>query len=149
MQHTVLSVLGLKGQMSDYELNLFRQRSSEAIREKAGRGELCIPLPVGFCWMDGKIVKDPDQRVQQADATGVSQNGRTRKCASGHALVSTREDFSARARPHQLSENIDRCCLLFSLSGMRTRFLRFVATLCTTSESSASTGICQGAHSKT
>jgi DNA invertase Pin-like site-specific DNA recombinase len=59
-------LLGLKGQMSDYELNLFRQRSSEAIREKAGRGELRIPLPVGFCWMDGKIVKDPDQRVQQA-----------------------------------------------------------------------------------
>jgi DNA invertase Pin-like site-specific DNA recombinase len=59
-------LLGLKGQMSDYELSLFRQRSSEAIREKAGRGELRIPLPVGFCWIDGKIVRDPDQRVQQA-----------------------------------------------------------------------------------
>jgi DNA invertase Pin-like site-specific DNA recombinase len=60
-------LLGLKGQMSEFELNLFRQRSSAAIQEKARRGELRVPLPVGFCWTsDGKIVKDPDQRVQQA-----------------------------------------------------------------------------------
>jgi len=60
-------LLGLKGQMSEFELNLFRQRSSEAIQQKARRGELRLPLPVGFCWTsDGKIVKDPDQRVQQA-----------------------------------------------------------------------------------
>lgn len=60
-------LLGLKGQMSEFELNLFRQRSSEAIQQKAGRGDLRLPLPVGFCWTsDGKIVKDPDQRVQQA-----------------------------------------------------------------------------------
>ena len=60
-------LLGLKGQMSEFELNLFRQRSSEAIQEKARRGELRLPLPVGLCrTSDGKIVKDPDQRVQQA-----------------------------------------------------------------------------------
>jgi DNA invertase Pin-like site-specific DNA recombinase len=60
-------LLGLKGQMSEFELNLLRQRSSAAIQEKARRGELRLPLPVGFCWTsDGKIVKDPDQRVQQA-----------------------------------------------------------------------------------
>lgn len=60
-------LLGLKGQMSEFELNLFRQRSSTAIQEKARRGELRLPLPIGFCWTsDGKIVKDPDQRVQQA-----------------------------------------------------------------------------------
>ena len=60
-------LLGLKGQMSEFELNLFRQRSSEAIQEKARRGELRIPTAVGFCWTsDGKLVKDPDQRVQQA-----------------------------------------------------------------------------------
>ena len=60
-------LLGLKGQMSEFELNLFRQRSSEAIQEKAHRGELRLPLPVGLYWTsDGKILKDPDQRVQQA-----------------------------------------------------------------------------------
>jgi hypothetical protein len=42
--------LGLKGTMADFELSLFRQRSIEAIRQKARRGELRIPLPVGFCW---------------------------------------------------------------------------------------------------
>ena len=60
-------LLGLKGQMSEFELSLFRQRSSEAIQEKARRGELRLPLPVGLYWTsDGKILKDPDQRVQQA-----------------------------------------------------------------------------------
>lgn len=60
-------LLGLRGTMSEFELNLFRQRSTEAIRQKAGRGELRIPLPAGFCWSStGKIEKDPDERVRQA-----------------------------------------------------------------------------------
>jgi hypothetical protein len=53
--------------MAEFELSLFRQRSIEAIRQKACRGELRIPLPVGFCWSpNGKIETDPDERVQQA-----------------------------------------------------------------------------------
>jgi DNA invertase Pin-like site-specific DNA recombinase len=60
-------LLGLKGTMSEFELNLLRQRSLEAIRQKAGRGELQFLLPVGLCWTAaGKIEKTPDQRVQQA-----------------------------------------------------------------------------------
>jgi hypothetical protein len=60
-------LLGLKGTMSEFELNLLRQRSREAILQKAHRGELQFLLPVGFCWnASGKIEKDPDQRVQQA-----------------------------------------------------------------------------------
>lgn len=60
-------LLGLKGTMSEFELNLFRQRSREAILQKARRGELQFLLPVGFCWnSSGKIEKNPDQRVQQA-----------------------------------------------------------------------------------
>jgi len=60
-------LLGLRGTMSEFELNLFRQRSTAAIRQKAGRGELRIPLPAGFCWSPiGKIEKDPDERVRQA-----------------------------------------------------------------------------------
>lgn len=60
-------LLGLKGQMSEYEWSLIRQRSLEAIRQKARRGELRIPVPVGFGWTaDGHIEKDPDQRVQEA-----------------------------------------------------------------------------------
>ena len=60
-------LLGLKGEMSAFELTLLRQRSLEAIRQKASRGELRFLLPVGFCWtLSGNIDKDPDQRVQQA-----------------------------------------------------------------------------------
>jgi len=60
-------LLGMKGTMSEFELNLLRQRSREAILQKARRGELQFLLPVGFCWnASRKIEKDPDQRVQQA-----------------------------------------------------------------------------------
>jgi DNA invertase Pin-like site-specific DNA recombinase len=60
-------LLGLKGTMSEFELNLLRQRSLEAIHQKASRGELRFLLPVGLCWTGvGKIDKDPDRRVQQA-----------------------------------------------------------------------------------
>jgi len=60
-------LLGLKGTMSEFELNLLRQRSLEAIRQKAHRGELQFRLPVGYRWTPGgKIEIDPDRRVQQA-----------------------------------------------------------------------------------
>lgn len=60
-------LLGLKGTMSEFELSLLRQRSLEAIRSKAGRGELEFCLPIGLCWTRaGKIELDPDRRVQEA-----------------------------------------------------------------------------------
>jgi len=60
-------LLGLKGTMSEFELNLLRQRSLEAIRQKARRGELQFCLPLGYRWTQtGKIEIDPDRRVQQA-----------------------------------------------------------------------------------
>jgi DNA invertase Pin-like site-specific DNA recombinase len=59
-------LLGLKGTMSEYELTLFRQRSLEARRQKASRGELKFRLAVGMCWHNDKIEKEPDQRVQRA-----------------------------------------------------------------------------------
>ena len=60
-------LLGLKGTMSEFELNLLRQRSLEAIRQKARRGELQFRLPVGFRWTQNRKVEiDPDRRVQQA-----------------------------------------------------------------------------------
>src|SRR5438067_1823860 len=60
-------LLGLKGTMSEFELNLLRQRSLEAIRQKARRGELQFRLPVGFRWAPNcKVEIDPDRRVQEA-----------------------------------------------------------------------------------
>jgi hypothetical protein len=60
-------LLGLKGSMAEFELSLFRQRSFEAIRAKARRGELRFRLPVGLRWNDAnKIELDPDLRVREA-----------------------------------------------------------------------------------
>jgi len=62
-------VLGLRGTMSEFELGILRQRSVEAIRQKAKRGELRFCLPVGLCWgtgTAGSIELDPDVRVQNA-----------------------------------------------------------------------------------
>src|SRR5438046_5727846 len=46
-------LLGMKGTISEFELNLFRQRSMEAIRQKATRGELQIQITVGVCCAPG------------------------------------------------------------------------------------------------
>ena len=60
-------LLGLKGTLSEFELNLLRQRCQEAIRQKARRGELQFALPIGYRWApNGKVEKDPDRRIQQA-----------------------------------------------------------------------------------
>jgi len=60
-------LLGLKGSLNEYELDLLRQRSWEARREKAKRGELIVSAPVGFIKTDQqRLEKDPDRRVQQA-----------------------------------------------------------------------------------
>ena len=60
-------LLGLKGSLNEYELDLLRQRSVEARREKARRGELIVSAPVGFHKTEvGRLEKDPDQRVQEA-----------------------------------------------------------------------------------
>ena len=60
-------LLGMKGTMAEFELSLLRQRSLEAIRQKARRGELQFLLPVGFCWTEsGKIEVDPDRRTQES-----------------------------------------------------------------------------------
>ena len=60
-------LLGLKGSMSEFELSLLRQRSDEARRQKAARGELRFRMPVGLLWApQGQIELDPDLRVQQA-----------------------------------------------------------------------------------
>src|ERR1019366_6965343 len=60
-------LLGLKGSLNEYELDLLRQRSVEARRKKARRGELLQAAPVGYIKTeDQRLEKDPDLRVQQA-----------------------------------------------------------------------------------
>jgi DNA invertase Pin-like site-specific DNA recombinase len=62
-------LLGLKGSLNEYELDLLRQRSVEARRAKAQRGELLVAAPVGFLKTDAPhFEKDPDRRIQDAVA---------------------------------------------------------------------------------
>jgi hypothetical protein len=60
-------LLGLKGSLNAYELDLLRQRSLEVRQAKAKRGELLVAAPIGYLKTDEHLLtKDPDQRVQQA-----------------------------------------------------------------------------------
>jgi excisionase family DNA binding protein len=60
-------LLGMKGTMSEMELSLFRQRSREAIQQKARRGEFLMTIAIGYVKTDdNRIEKDPDGRVRDA-----------------------------------------------------------------------------------
>jgi DNA invertase Pin-like site-specific DNA recombinase len=60
-------LLGLKGTMSEAELHILSARMRGGILNKARRGELKIPPPVGLVYDDkDRILLDPDQQVQQA-----------------------------------------------------------------------------------
>jgi DNA invertase Pin-like site-specific DNA recombinase len=60
-------LLGMKGTMSELELSLFRQRSHEALKQKARRGALFLGVAAGYLRIGrDRIEKDPDQRVQDA-----------------------------------------------------------------------------------
>src|SRR6202008_2371238 len=60
-------LLGMKGTMSELELSLFRQRSHEALKQKARRGALFLGVAAGYVKTGrDRIEKDPDQRVQDA-----------------------------------------------------------------------------------
>lgn len=60
-------ILGLKGTMAQAELHFLRGRLQSGKLNKAKKGELRFPLPVGLCYDDdGRIVTDPDDEVRGA-----------------------------------------------------------------------------------
>ena len=60
-------LLGMKGTLSEMELSTLRQRSLEALRLKASRGELFLSVAVGYVKVRcDRIAKDPDRRVREA-----------------------------------------------------------------------------------
>lgn len=60
-------LLGLKGAMSEAELHILKARLQGGIRNKARRGELKIPLPIGLVYApDDTVVLDPDQQIKQS-----------------------------------------------------------------------------------
>jgi excisionase family DNA binding protein len=62
-------LLGMKGTMSEMELSLLRQRSVEALKFKAARGDLNTTVAIGFVRSeDDRIELDPDLRIREAIA---------------------------------------------------------------------------------
>jgi DNA invertase Pin-like site-specific DNA recombinase len=60
-------LLGLKGAMSEAELHILKARLQGGMRNKARRGELEVPLPVGLVYApDGTVVLDPDAQIRGA-----------------------------------------------------------------------------------
>ena len=58
-------LLGLKGTMSQAELHVIHSRLQGGKLNKARKGELRFPLPVGFCFdEEGKNILDPDEEVR-------------------------------------------------------------------------------------
>jgi excisionase family DNA binding protein len=57
-------LLGMKGTFSELELSILRQRSQEALRQKAARGDLHTSVAVGYVRsVDDRLEMDPDKRV--------------------------------------------------------------------------------------
>ena len=60
-------ILGFKGTMSEAELHFLRARLIGGKKNKAHKGELHFPLPVGYCFdSNGSTSLDPDEAVQTA-----------------------------------------------------------------------------------
>jgi DNA invertase Pin-like site-specific DNA recombinase len=60
-------LLGLKGTMAQAELHFLRARLLGGKLNKAKKGELRFPLPVGFCYdEESRIILDPDEEVRGA-----------------------------------------------------------------------------------
>lgn len=60
-------LLGMKGSISEFELGVIRARMLDAARAKARRGELRIPVPIGYVWdREVGLGFDPDMRLQEA-----------------------------------------------------------------------------------
>jgi DNA invertase Pin-like site-specific DNA recombinase len=60
-------LLGMKGTFSEAELHVLRARLRGGILNKARRGELKSPLPVGLVYdPQDRVVLDPDRQVQQS-----------------------------------------------------------------------------------
>ena len=85
-------LLGMKGTMSEMELSLLRQRSLEALRQKARRGELFFTVAVGYRKArHDRIEIDPDLRVREAIALVFRKFGECRSVRQVHLWLRQEE----------------------------------------------------------
>ncbi len=90
-------LLGMKGTMSEMELSVLRQRSLEALKQKARRGELFMTVAIGYVRIgNNRIEKDPDRRIVGGDRARLRQVRRDAVGASGAPLAQARAHALAR-----------------------------------------------------
>ena len=78
VQYNDRLLLGLKGTMSEAELHILKARLVGGVLNKARRGELKMPLPIGLVYTaDNRVALDPDQQVQQSLRTFFATFART------------------------------------------------------------------------
>ena len=59
-------LLGMKGTFSELELSILRQRSQEALRLKAARGDLHTTVAVGYLrGANDRLEQDPNRRIRE------------------------------------------------------------------------------------
>jgi DNA invertase Pin-like site-specific DNA recombinase len=93
-------LLGLKGTMSQAELHFLRGRLQGGRENKAKKGELRCPLPVGFVYdEEGRMVLDPDAEVRHA-VTMLFDKFRETGSAYGVVRAFVREAMQFPKRAH-------------------------------------------------
>src|SRR5690349_5600576 len=85
-------LLGMKGTMSEMELAVLRQRSLEALRQKARRGELFFSVPAGYRKArHDRIEIDPDLRVRESITLVFRKFGECRSVRQVHLWLRQEE----------------------------------------------------------
>ena len=101
-------LLGLKGTMSEAELHVLKARLRGGILNKARRGELRTPLPVGLVYNSKDQVElDPDQQVQKSLRL-FFETFRRNRFGNDHCegLSRARAAFSATAVPRPAQRRV-------------------------------------------
>ena len=80
-------LLGLKGSLNEYELDLLRQRSLEARREKARRGELIVRAPVGSVKLEDPTGKRSGSSCSRSNRVRIWQVFGTGNCSANLVVV--------------------------------------------------------------
>jgi DNA invertase Pin-like site-specific DNA recombinase len=109
LDHNDRLLLGLKGTLSEAELWTIRARLQGGRWNKARKGELAYPLPVGYVReADGRVSFDPDQQVQTTVRLIFDQFGRLGSAAAvlryfcEHQLPVPRRRLGATGPPYAI-----------------------------------------------
>jgi DNA invertase Pin-like site-specific DNA recombinase len=85
-------LLGMKGTFSELELSTLRQRSQEALRLKAVRGDLHTTVAIGYRRSaDDRLEQDPDLRIREVLSLVFRKFREISRCASWSYVCARKE----------------------------------------------------------